>query len=183
MNKDYEIKCTANTKDNKKLFYFVLLCILILKIFSYVLFVLNSTKAFSIETLFYFLKLDLESILFPEYIGDLLYSFIALLSLILLLVTYLRIKNFELIIKNNKIIYKNIFGIKKEYSFSEITNYRIIRVKEYYDSKRIKRNGGITIILYLSKKRISLVQSDTNLLELLSFLNDNKIEQKKMLRF
>lgn len=106
------------------------------------------------------------------------YTILSLLIILGLVIWFFRIKNFELSIKNNTIFHKNIFGIKKEYNVSEIKYYKEISIGEYYNSKGNKISGSISIMLRLNKKRIWLFSGDSNLNELLNYL-DNNITSKK----
>lgn len=168
---DKEIKCSSNTKNNKIAFLIPILSIISLSLFSNIITNIYLDKEFTITTLFCFIKnFDMNTIL------------LLLIIMVLYVIWFLRIKNFELLIKGEKIIYKNLLGIKQEYNFSEIKYYKKIISTEYYDSDRVKKSGSITILLRLNKKRIWLFGGDSNLFELLNYLNDKKIVQKKALR-
>lgn len=158
-----EIECNSNTKKNKIMFSIMSITIISLFLFSCLI------SGISLEILARVLLYSLKE----------WYTIILILIYVL---CFLRIKNFELLIKGDKIIYKNIFGIKKEYNLSEIRYYKIITTSDYRDSEGYDVSGSMTILLHLNQKRIWLSNYDSNINELLNYLEDNEIK-KEIIKF
>lgn len=101
-------------------------------------------------------------------------NFIIIVLIILLYIVFLlRIRNFELLVKDTKITYKNLFGKKTEYYLDNVKKYKIFEFSYGYKDLYYYK----ILLLYLNEKRIWLFDLDSDFEELIDYLEYNKIKQ------
>ena len=101
--------------------------------------------------------------------GEIINIILMILSIIIYIVLLLRIINFELLIENKKIFYRNLFRKEFEYNLRDIKFYKIFEV-----------GNGKILSLFLDKKMIWISEFDSDFEVVLDYLKHNKIKKVKM---
>lgn len=102
--------------------------------------------------------------------GEAINIILMILLIIIYIVLLLRIINFELLIENKKIFYRNLFRREFEYSLSDVKFYKIFN----------EGTNSRILSLFLNKKIIWLFEFDSAFEQVIDYLKDNKIKKVKM---
>lgn len=123
----------------------------------------------NVRMIFSFSLILIALIGYNFFAGEIINIILMILSIIIYIVLLLRIINFELLIKNKKIYYRNLFRREIEYNLSDIKFYKIFEV-----------GNGKILSLFLDKKMIWIFEFDSDFEKILDYLKHNKIKKVKM---